>query len=79
MLKFVPANNSSLKVTQRNLYALYCIADGLAWDWVSEKIYWTDYCQDDIEVYDTMTGHRTVLFNTGLSEPHAIVVDPTTK
>ncbi len=48
--------------------------DGLAWDWVSEKIYWTDNCQDDIEVYDTVAGYRTVLFNTGLIEPHAIVL-----
>ena len=53
--------------------------DGLAWDWVSEKLYWTDYCQDDIEVYDPSSGHRTVLFNTELSQPRAIVVDPTTK
>lgn len=56
-----------------------CLLDGLAWDWISEKLYWTDYCQDDIEVYDARTGFRTVLFNTGLTEPHAIVVDPTTK
>jgi hypothetical protein len=54
-------------------------ADGLAWDWVSQKIYWTDNCDDDIEVYDTITGYRAVLFNTGLSQPHAIVVDPSTK
>ena len=55
------------------------LTDGLAWDWISEKIYWTDYCQDDIEVYDTTTGYRTVLFNTELIEPHTIVVDPTTR
>ena len=54
-------------------------ADGLAWDWVNEKIYWTDYCQDEIEVYDPQSGSRTVLFNTDLIEPHAIVVDPTTQ
>lgn len=53
--------------------------DGLAWDWVNKKLYWTDRCQDDIEVYDPVTGYRTVLFNTELLEPHAIIVDPTTK
>ena len=53
--------------------------DGLAWDWINEKLYWTDYCDDDIEVYDPITGYRTVLFNRNISEPRAIVVDPTTK
>jgi DNA-binding beta-propeller fold protein YncE len=59
--------------------SLLLYVDGLAWDWINEKLYWTDYCQDDIEVYDPTTGYRAVLFNTGLIEPHAIVVDPTTK
>lgn len=53
--------------------------DGLAWDWINEKLYWTDYCDQDIEVYDPITNYRTVLFNTNISEPHTIVVDPTTK
>lgn len=53
-------------------------AEGLAWDWVNQKIYWTDYCDDEIEVYDTITSYRRVLFDTGLSSPYAIVVDPTT-
>ncbi len=54
-------------------------SDGLAWDWISEKIYWTDNCNDDIVVFDPATGYRATLFDTGLVEPHAIVVDPTTK
>lgn len=53
--------------------------DGLAWDWIGENIYWTDYCQDEIEVYNPRSGHRTVIINTGLREPRAIVVDPTTR
>ena len=64
------------------MYDITCVmlyVDGLAWDWISEKLYWTDYCQDDIEVYDPTSGYRAILFNTGLIEPHAIVVDPTTK
>lgn len=51
---------------------------GLAWDWVNQKLYWTDYCDDDIEVYDPVSRARRVLFDTGLTEPYAIVVDPTT-
>ena len=53
-------------------------AEGLAWDWINQKIYWTDYCDDEIEVYDPLTSYRRVLFDTGLSNPYAIVVDPTT-
>ena len=45
---------------------------------MNQKLYWTDYCNDDIEVYDPSTGVRRVLFDVGLTEPHAIVVDPTT-
>lgn len=55
------------------------LSDGLAWDWINEKLYWTDYCDDDIEVYDPNTNYRTVLFHRNISEPHTIVVDPTTK
>ena len=42
-------------------------------------MYWTDYCEDVIEIYDTFSQNRTVLINTGLIEPHDIVVDPRTK
>ena len=50
-------------------------AEGLSWDWVGEKLYWTDHCQDEIEVYDPITTHRRVLIMTG-SYPYAIKVDP---
>ncbi len=51
---------------------------GLAWDWISEKLYWTDYCYDRIEVYEPSTGNRKVLFSTSLVNPYGIVVDPST-
>ena len=54
----------------------YC-AEGLAWDWINEKLYWTDYCQDEIEVYDPVSNYRRVLLTTGTS-PYSIVVDPGT-
>ena len=51
---------------------------GLAWDWVNRKLYWTDYCDNDIEVYDPVTRVRRILFDSGLTDPYSIVVDPTT-
>ncbi len=58
--------------------SLLVLTDGMAWDWINQKLYWTDYCNDDIEVYDPESRVRRVLFDVNLSEPHAIVVDPTT-
>lgn len=49
---------------------------GLAWDWISLKLYWTDYCDDDIEVYDPISGARKILFDLDLESPYSIVVDP---
>ena len=53
------------------------LVDDLAWDWVNQKLYWSDYCDDDIEVYDPNTAHRRVLIDTGANtNPSGIVVDP---
>ncbi len=56
-------------------------AGGISWDWVNQKLYWTDPCQDDIEVFDPNTSFRKVLFNNsnGLRNPAEIIVDPTTR
>ena len=54
------------------------IIEGLAWDWVNEKMYWTDPCEDEIEVYDPNTLHRRKLITTS-TNPFAIVVDPGTR
>ncbi len=54
-----------------------CCADGLAWDWINEKLYWADASTDRIEVYDPTTRDRKVLFNTGSNtNPADIIVDP---
>ena len=53
-------------------------SEGLARDWINEKLYWTDACQDRIEVYDPETQYRRVLITTG-SNPFAIIVDPGTR
>ena len=53
------------------------VADGLAWDWINEKLYWADVSTRRIEVYDPSSRYRKVLFNTGSNtEPADIVVDP---
>ena len=53
--------------------------DGLAYDWVTDKLYWTDACTDQIEVYDIANDDRKVLITTGSgSAPRGIVVDPGT-
>lgn len=54
--------------------------DGIAWDWVNKKLYWTDMGDRDLEVYDPFTGHRKVLLQfAGDSKPRAIVLDPNTR
>ena len=60
-----------------NTITYYFIAEGLAWDWVNEMLYWSDACNDDIEVYDPKTGYRRELIHTGsTSNPRQIVLDP---
>ena len=71
----------SLYLRHLNLIYLYIgtlySTDGLAWDWINQKLYWTDQCNDRIEVYDPSASTRKVLIETGTnSNPRGIVVDP---
>ena len=59
-------------------YNLKTAADDLAWDWVNEKLYFTDLHAKDLEVYDPRSGYRRVLFS-GLGESYGIIVDPGTR
>ena len=60
-------------------YFFFNIPDGIAWDWINEKLYWTDFCKDTIEMYDPATSYRKVLLHTGTNSSNKdIVVDPTT-
>lgn len=53
--------------------------DGLGWDWVNQKLYWTDQQYKRIEVLDPSTNGRKVLIATGVnSNPRNIIVDPNT-
>lgn len=58
------------------------VPDGVAWDWVNYKLYWTDAEEKEIEVLDPVRAgsFRKVLIETGpTSIPRAIVLDPQTK
>ena len=50
-------------------------SDDIAWDWINEKLYFTDACANELEVYDSKSGNRRVLIE-GLENAHGIVVDP---
>ncbi len=54
--------------------------DGIAWDWLNEKLYWTDTEDREIEVMDIDTMQRRQLIDTGSGTiPRAIVLDPNTR
>ncbi|ERL91934.1 hypothetical protein D910_09257, partial [Dendroctonus ponderosae] len=50
--------------------------DGLAIDWFTDNIYWTDCETNRIEVASLEGKHRKVLFWTEVDQPRAIVVVP---
>ena len=50
--------------------------EGLAVDWISRVIFFTDSATDRIEVADLEGRYRKVIINTGLVNPRAITVDP---
>uniref|UniRef100_A0A8C2D0X4 Low density lipoprotein receptor-related protein 6 n=1 Tax=Cyprinus carpio TaxID=7962 RepID=A0A8C2D0X4_CYPCA len=50
--------------------------DGLACDWMGNKLYWTDSETNRIEVSELDGTHRKVLFWQDLDQPRAIALDP---
>ena len=56
------------------------LTEDLRWDWIGENLYWTDYNENEIEVYSMKTGSRAQLVHTGNdSNPRALVLDPNTR
>ena len=51
--------------------------DGLACDWLTKKLYWTDSETNRIEVSRFDGSHRKVLFWKDLDQPRAIALAPT--
>lgn len=50
--------------------------DGLACDWFTDKIYWTDSDSNRIEVATIEGKYRKVLFWTDIDQPRAIALVP---
>lgn len=50
--------------------------DGLACDWLSKKLYWTDSETNRIEVANLDGSSRKVLFWMDLDQPRAIALNP---
>lgn len=54
--------------------------EGLAVDWISRRLYWTDSSKDIIEVASLDNPRqRAVLISKGLVNPRGIAVDPHAK
>lgn len=54
----------------------------LAYDWITDKIYWSDFGAAEIGIVDLQSGTRIVLIVTGqqrLSRPRALALDPSTR
>ena len=60
-------------------FFLLSSTDGLAVDWISDKLYWVDADTAKIEVSNLDGSNRTVLFANNIGILRAIVVDPTTR
>ena len=56
------------------------MSDGIAWDWLNKKLYWSDTENQQIEVMDPNTRDRMQLVETGLNTtPRDVAVDPNTR
>lgn len=53
------------------------LVDGIAFDWMNRKLYWTDGRRKVIEVADPeVKNSRLTLIDQNLSKPRAIVLHP---
>ena len=50
--------------------------DGLAVDWVTDMLYWSDAMMKRIEAYNIVTGERNNLLTAHMALPGGIAVDP---
>ena len=51
-------------------------AEGLAVDWIAERIYFVDSSRDHIEAADFDGNHRSILVAGDMDSPRALAVDP---
>lgn len=52
------------------------VCDGLAVDWKSLQLYWTDTTYDTISVSDLYGNNQRTIISSGLDAPRAIATDP---
>ena len=52
------------------------VCDGLAVDWRTSQLYWTDMTYDRISVSDLNGNNQRTLISSGLDKPRAIALDP---
>ena len=52
------------------------VCDGLAVEWMTAQLYWTDTTNDSIWVSDLEGNNPRILVYTGLDEPRGIALDP---
>lgn len=58
----------------------FLYTDGIAWDWLNKKLYWSDSEHREIEVLDPISGDRMQLVATGQDTiPRDVAVDPNTR
>ena len=56
---------------------MYCDAEGVAFDWLTGNLYWTDKDRHTIEVMNPKTMNRRVLIQLEeSSQPRIITLDP---
>ena len=58
------------------LFADVSRCNGVAVDWLSSHIYWTDESRQTVEMADYTGQYRRILVHVGLKWPRGIVVDP---
>ena len=81
----VVTNNSDIgKCIKLLKHMLLCIviyeyAGRIAIDWISDKLYWSDYYRNTINVIDLHTGHQNALFTLSEYQPYDILVDPNSR
>ena len=63
-----------------HIYSMYVHLDGLAADWVTGNLYFTDYELNIVGVINTTSSFYKVLIqSSGKADPRAIVLDPATR
>ena len=56
--------------------AIFFVSDGLAFDWIRNRLYWADACASEIEVYDLTAGFSRSLYTHSDGRVHDVAVDP---